>query len=174
MISIGGGARFGAGPEDLAQLLLACHQRIRSFSALALRIGSEEGLGAVELREGCERVARYFTEALPLHVKDEEEGLIPQLRGREPELDRALEQMASEHRQHEPLLAELQRALQDAISEPADRAPRTQLARVAALLGPELERHLDQEERLIFPAIPRLLSFEAQQQLILELRARRR
>jgi hypothetical protein len=173
MISIGGGARFGAGPEDLAQLLLACHQRIRSFSALALRIGSEEGLGAVELREGCERVARYFTEALPLHVKDEEEGLIPQLRGREPELDRALEQMASDTAAR----ALAGRAAARLAGRPlgAGRgAPRTQLARVAALLGPELERHLDQEERLIFPAIPRLLSFDAQQQLILELRARRR
>lgn len=175
MISIGRGARPGPGPEDLVELLLACHQRIRGFGALALRLGGEEELSAAELTEGCQRVARYFAEALPLHVQDEEEGLIPQLRGRDLGLDQALEQMASEHRQHEPLLAELHRALTPAGHPgPLDRAFRAEIFRVAELLVPALEHHLVQEERLIFPAIHRLLSPEVQQRLILELRARRR
>lgn len=176
MISIGRGARPGPGPEDLVELLLACHQRIRSFGALALRLGGEEELSAAELTEGCQRVARYFAEALPLHVRDEEEGLIPQLRGRDLGLDQALEQMASEHRQHAPLLAELHRALTPVagLPGPSDRAFRAEISRVAELLVPELEHHLVQEERLIFPAIHRLLSPEVQQRLILELRARRR
>lgn len=153
---------------------MACHQRIRSFGALALRIGGQEELSATELAEGCQRVSRYFAEALPLHVQDEEDGLIPALRSQEPAIDRALEQMASEHLSHAPLLAALEQALRETIASAGEPSARARIAAVAQELVPELERHLAQEEALIFPAIPRLLSAEAQGRLIVELRARRR
>ena len=66
-----------AGAEDLVSLLLECHHRIRGFSALGVELGTRADLPAADVVQGCERVERYFGEALPLHVADEEESLLP-------------------------------------------------------------------------------------------------
>src|SRR4051812_25565021 len=84
-------------PPDIVDILLECHERIRSFTGLARRLASTHGLSEEEVRDAAARVTRYFSEALPLHVADEEQSILPRLSGRSPELDAALNGMQREH-----------------------------------------------------------------------------
>lgn len=162
--------RLGPG---VTPLFRDCHAKIRHFIGLA-RAAGEAAATAEEIADACAQAARYFAEALPLHVADEEESLLPRLRGREPALDVALTTMHDEHVEHDrhdagALLASL-RALQSA---PTDSVLRSELSVIARRCEASLTRHLEQEERIIFPAIERLLSVSEQDAILLELRARR-
>ncbi|HEU5061001.1 MAG TPA: hemerythrin domain-containing protein, partial [Kofleriaceae bacterium] len=88
------------GEGDPVDALLACHDRIRTFVALAGRAAAGAGAPG-EIAEACRRIERYFREAMPLHVADEEESILPRLRGREAALDRALAEMHEQHSAHE-------------------------------------------------------------------------
>src|SRR5262245_23535436 len=98
-------------PEDLVDLLLACHERIRNFTAMARAAAEREEAVAADVVDACARVQRYFTEALPLHVRDEEESLLPRLQGRSAEVDRALGVMKEQHERHEVTLGGFLQAL---------------------------------------------------------------
>src|SRR5690606_33889983 len=67
--------------QDLVDLLDECHQRIRRFLALAGEAAAHRGAPSSETAQACADVERYFKEALPLHVADEEESITPRLRG---------------------------------------------------------------------------------------------
>ena len=86
--------------DELLQLLLACHTRIRAFARLAEEMGRRRDLPAHEVADACRRCARYFEEALPLHVVDEEQSLVPRLIHRDRALDACLEAMQAQHVQH--------------------------------------------------------------------------
>jgi len=105
---------------DVVDLLLACHARIRRFIDLAQRAGDDAEVRAT--------VIRYFTEALPLHVADEEELIAPRV---------ATGEMHAEHVSHEPLLARL--CAGDFT--------------VAPELAVLFDQHLAAEERDVFPAV---------------------
>jgi iron-sulfur cluster repair protein YtfE (RIC family) len=159
--------------EDLVELLLACHQRIRTFSALAVTIASAADAPEGEVTEACHRCERYFVEALPLHVEDEEVSLLPRLRGLRPALDEALDLMHDEHLAHRPLLQELLAALRAVRGAPSDGEARGRLASAASALEPAFDRHLENEERVVFPAVRELLSPATHAEIVGELRARR-
>ncbi len=159
--------------EGLVDLLLECHQRIRAFTALAAQVGRRGDLPDAEVIDACLRCERYFTEALPLHVRDEEESLLPRLRGRSPAVDEALAAMHRQHDEHLPLLAPLLAALREARGAPADTAPRARLAAAAAAAEAAFDEHLAIEERTLFPAA-RALPADQQAAVVAELRARRR
>lgn len=161
-------------PEGLVDLLLECHQRIRTFSALALAVGQRTDASPEECRDASERCRRYFSEALPLHVADEEQSLLPRLRGADPTLDDALQTMAAQHGEHAPWLADLLVELQRVAASPEDEAARARLVRIASHLVEDFERHLEAEERLILPRVKELLSPGQQDEVLAELRARRR
>ncbi len=162
-------------PGDAAGLLLECHERIRSFLALSRRIAesapSEEHAA---LADAATRVHRYFTEALPLHARDEEESVLPRLLGKSPTLDAELSVMAREHADHERPLARLAEACQALAGEPSHRA---ELVATIANATADLERqfagHLRREEEVIFPALRQLLERAADQEIVAEIRARR-
>jgi hypothetical protein len=99
------GARESGG--DVVDALLECHERIRRFAALAVTLAEARAPGAEEVREAAGQVRRYFLEALPLHVADEDESIVPRLRGRDAEVDAALATMSAEHEGHRAPLAEL-------------------------------------------------------------------
>ena len=175
MITLGKkGARAAATDRDIVDLLLDCHERIRSMTALALRLAEAEGLPEAEIVDAADRVRRYFGIALALHARDEDESLVPRLRGKDPRLDAALAEMSREHGEHDEPVARLVAAC-DAVAERPAR-----LAEVAAALGAaarELERHfeghLEREEKVIFPAIREHLSGDDLARMAEELRARR-
>ena len=175
MITLGKkGSHTSAAERDVVDLLLDCHERIRSMTALARRLAGARGLADAEIVDAADRVRRYFGGALALHARDEDESVLPRLRGKDAALDRELEQMSREHGEHGPALAKLLDAC-DAIAEDPSR-----LAAVSADLedaANDLERqfgvHLEREERVIFPAIRRLLAVEELARIAEELRARR-
>ncbi len=160
-------------PQDLLSLFLECHQRIRFFTTLAERAGRDPAIDDAERSEACQRAHRYFTVALPLHMKDEEESLLPRLRGRDTELDAAMRAMHDEHHEQEPMLAELSQLLRAVAAQPRDLALRARLAASAASLGSAMHHHLVAEEQVIFPKIAEWLDAAERDAVIAELRARR-
>jgi len=161
-------------PEDAVGLLLECHGRIRAFLTLARRIADAGGEQDEAVRDAAARVRRYFCEALPLHAQDEEESIVPRLRGREATVDAELETMAQEHREHSGPLTRLVSACEELTRDPA-RLP--ELAPTVRDATEELERHfadhLRREEAIIFPALRRLLVPSEDAALMREMRARR-
>lgn len=162
-------------PEDIVDLLVECHERIRRFIGYAERLGAADGIPDEDAAELAAAVHRYFTEAFPLHVDDEERSVLPRLQGREPDVDRALSTMRQEHARHDALVAELVALCAALMRDPTQHGDlRPRLAAVSADLATELESHLQQEETIVFVAIRKLLSSAERRQVVDELRARRR
>lgn len=159
--------------DDFVELLLECHQRIRSFARLAVELGNRTDLPASDLVEGCTRCERYFREGLPLHVEDEEQTLLPRVQGHDQGTDDALRTMHREHLEHGPELERLLAALGAVRLHPTEPGPRAALERVAGSLQQAFEGHLQTEEALVFPAWKRLVPPEEQRRAVGELRARR-
>jgi iron-sulfur cluster repair protein YtfE (RIC family) len=167
------GAR--AAPQNAVGLLLECHERIRAFLGLARRLGEPHVADEAAVADAAERVHRYFTEALPLHARDEEESIVPRLRGLDARVDAELERMVQEHREHEPPLRALVGACAELRREPGRLAAlRPVVARAAAELARHFEHHLAREETVVFPAMRRLLPAATDGAIVGEIRARRR
>jgi iron-sulfur cluster repair protein YtfE (RIC family) len=163
-----------AAADDAVDLLLECHERIRSFLALARRIAEVGPSEPGSVPDAAARVRRYFTEALPLHAQDEEESILPRLHGLDASVDADLEAMSREHREHERPLGVLVGAC-DQLARAPERLP--ELAPAVSRAAGELERHfaehLRREEAVIFPAVRRLLDRSADAAIVREIRARR-
>jgi iron-sulfur cluster repair protein YtfE (RIC family) len=160
------------GEGDVVDSLLACHERIRSFLAMAARVG-EASAPAEQVIEACGRIGRYFREAMPLHVADEEESILPRLRGRAAAVDRALDTMQEQHGAHEAGLRELIGAADAVQQGPIAEAARARIAAAAAVLETGLTPHLELEEAIILPAVRQLLSARELADIALEIRGRR-
>ena len=161
-------------PEGIAELLLECHQRIRSFVDLAVRLAEVKDAPDAQIRDAARQVLRYFEEALPLHVQDEEQSVLPRLRGRDERVDAALEKMREEHASHQAHLEDLKRICRALAETPESHSELSApLAQVAAALSRDFEVHLRGEEETVIPAIGRLISAKEQANMILELRERR-
>jgi hemerythrin-like domain-containing protein len=161
-------------PTGTLDLLVECHERIRSFLTLARRIADATSPDREEVRQAAAQVSRYFSKALPLHAEDEERSILPRLRGRDPAVDAELETMRREHAEHERPT----RALVDAC-DALEREPErhSELASAVGQATSELERHfaahLRREEDVIFPAVRRFLDSQSDAQVVREIRARR-
>src|SRR5271165_7385628 len=66
-------------PEDAVDLLMGCHQRIRHFTAVAVKLAHAQGASEDEVREAAAAVYRYYSVSLPLHEADEEDTVRPRL-----------------------------------------------------------------------------------------------
>lgn len=171
LISIGKNRKTEA--ADLVELLLECHERIRRFAGLARAVAERSDLPSDEVVDVCARVERYFVEALPLHVRDEEDSLLPRLRGREPDVDAALASMEAQHAGHGPKLRAVLDASAALRGSPSDASCKAALATAALELERDFEEHLALEEAILFPAVRRLLADPVQAEIVAELRARR-
>lgn len=160
-------------PDDLVGLLLACHARIRRFSGLARTLGLRKDLPDAEVREACDAVIRYFTQALPLHVADEEQSVLPRLLRCAPALEPVLRQMEAQHAEHDPHLEALMRSLEALRGSPQDATIRAQVARDADVVARGYAEHLVMEEAILFPALRREVPIADQERMRDELRARR-
>jgi hemerythrin-like domain-containing protein len=168
--------RIGRAPTqgDVVDALVDCHQRIRDFSSLAVRLATSQGLSADEIREAAAGVHRYFAVALPLHARDEEESLLPRLEGRDPALDAELAEMMREHAEHGDPTDRVLAACSKLQANPDELAA---IAPAFSAAARELERHfqvhLEREERVIFPAIRSLLDPPTRERIQTEMRERR-
>jgi len=140
-------------------LLGECHERIRHFSALAIRLATAEGAAPAEITETCGSLIRYFGQGLPLHEADEERSVTPALEaaGAAPALHAALVRMEAEHRAIHRELDRLMRTWQILTHSP-DKLPRhTHALEVGSRrLDALFEVHLALEEERVFPAIEAL------------------
>jgi hemerythrin-like domain-containing protein len=158
------GRREEPQPSDVVGPLLDCHARIREFMAIAQRIATWEGTPA-EVSGAAARVERYFRVALPLHVADEELSLRPRLVAAPvaPGVLLALDAMTEEHGTIEALVAALLPRWAALAARPSDLASLTRaLAEDSAELQRRFDAHLEQEERVLFPAVREHLGADAQ------------
>ncbi|HTJ81712.1 MAG TPA: hemerythrin domain-containing protein [Polyangiaceae bacterium] len=160
-------------PESVVDLLVSCHGKIRHFIEIARVIGAGGVDEPDDISDGCVKVVRYFTLAFPLHVRDEEDSLVPRLVGLDPSLDQALERMRVDHRAHDAEVRGLVAACTDLARSPDDLELRATLGRLATRLSGELFEHLEMEEATLLPAVARWLGPAAESEVIRELRARR-
>jgi iron-sulfur cluster repair protein YtfE (RIC family) len=161
--------------EDVVDLLLACHERIRRFLTMARTLATAHASEPCEVQLAAAQIRRYFAEALPLHVADEQEEILPRLASAAPAIDQALTAMLDEHCVHEPMVARLVALCGEVEREPSQLAVvGADLAALIAELTTELERHLAQEEQVIFPAIRRLAAAERDAILVAMRRRRER
>src|SRR5512138_518956 len=137
--------RIGSHPrpaEDVVDLLAECHVRIRSFGDLAVLLAGANGPSGADVRDAAGRVRRYFAEALPLHVADEEESVLPRLAGRDPAVDRALVTMHREHGEHAPVIGRVVDLCAALVERPeTHREMSADLAAAARAMREELEPH---------------------------------
>lgn len=99
-----------AGFDDPLDVLDACHDRVRRFSHLAVRIAERLQLSGVdEVRDAARSVMRYFDEAGPNHHRDEEEDLLPILLVHAPDV---VARIRAEHRALEALWADVRKNLE--------------------------------------------------------------
>lgn len=86
--------------ERPLELLYACHEKVRHFTDLALRLADHiEKTGADEAaRDAATAILRYFDKALPLHHADEEEDVFPALLSlSEADLVQSIQKILNEH-----------------------------------------------------------------------------
>ncbi|MGH9479059.1 MAG: hemerythrin domain-containing protein [Terriglobales bacterium] len=161
--------------SDALTLLLGCHQRIRHFTSVAVRLSAAEAPPA-QLAAAATAVHRYYTVALPLHEADENESVYPRLRAAAlpQELAEANQAMVDQHAGINAMVAQLVPQW-TAITAGGGEAPALARATAAATrqLQAEWAQHLELEESVIFPALRRHLSLAALAAIRQEMSARR-
>src|SRR5579871_5066055 len=94
--------------EDAVDLLTGCHNRIRHFTGVAVKLAHALDAPREEIAQAAAGVHRYYTVSLPLHEADEEQTLRPRLDtiGNE-KLHHALAAMSDQHLAIDDLLERL-------------------------------------------------------------------
>jgi iron-sulfur cluster repair protein YtfE (RIC family) len=124
---------------------------------MAVRLADASAPGEGEVRDAAAAVRRYFAEALPLHMADEDEDLAPRLAGRDPEVDAALTALSREHVEHAEDVGRLVVLCAELERDPHRHAQLgPELSPLAHRLSTHLHAHLEREERVVFPALRRL------------------
>ncbi|MFW8565439.1 hemerythrin domain-containing protein [Orrella sp. 11846] len=166
------------GFDDPCELLLSCHDKVRRFTQLALRIvdhikthGADE-----QASEAASRILRYFRMAAPLHHEDEEKDIFPALAAlTEEQLSAEQAQALAEHmdillQEHEILEKEWH-----VIEKWLDGLEKYQLLAVPQQLPAFVDRydaHMHREQSEVFPHIA-LLSDEQRHEICLQMALRR-
>jgi hemerythrin-like domain-containing protein len=146
--------------RNAVDMLLACHQRIRNFTGIALRLAGVGGVGPEEISIAAEAVHRYYTVALPLHEADENDSVYPRLRkalsaGNDA---RALELMVEQHGPIDETVARLVPLWSELKSNPATLASvQSKLQKDAGHLLELWKEHLSLEEEIVFPLLRKAL-----------------
>lgn len=159
--------------QDVVELLLECHDRIRKFLAMARGLAQAAAAAPDEIRDVAWQVRRYFLESLPLHIADEEDDIVPRLAGASAEIDHALAAMEADHASHEPLVHRLVELCGVLIADPRQVADiAAELGAVASRLTADFAAHLEVEERVIFAALRQIPS-AGRGEILAAMRARR-
>lgn len=160
--------------ENIPDVLVDCHQRMRRFTALAAELAARSSAPPEEVREVAAQIHRYFTVALPLHEEDEERSLFPRLLARARELAPIIASLREDHAAHAERVAALLAVCGELETAPgrAD-ALRGALSHAAQALADAWSLHLTAEERDLFPAARTVLSEEDRDAIRLEMKERR-
>jgi iron-sulfur cluster repair protein YtfE (RIC family) len=164
-----------SGEEQVVDLLLACHTRIRGFLALAARLTAARDEPDASITDAAARLARYFSEALPLHAQDEDASITPRLldKGAGAEIRDALATGTSEHGVLDAQLASLTPIWTVIARDPSTLgAARGELEGSLVPVADLFQIHLAREEQIVFPAVTRLPA-AIRAAILREMRARR-
>ena len=149
---------------DPASLLSDCHRRVEMF------LGSLEAVAELvsqppdeETRQTLAAALRYFAQAAPKHTADEEESLFPRLRKiNHPEVQSAFEslrRLEGDHRWAEALHAAVEKlGTEYLLTGKLSAAEVVEFRRAVASLAFMYQKHIETEEKLVFPLAQRLLS----------------
>lgn len=160
-------------------MLSDCHRRIEMFLRSLQRVGEFiDSPLTLEARGALETALRYFHEAAPKHIQDEEESLFPRLRGSQhPEIEKVLltlNALEDDHRRTDALHSEVhQLGLQclekgDLSVRDADRF-RHAVNDLCSIYG----EHIRVEDNVVFPAAHRALSQSQKAAIASEMSSRR-
>jgi iron-sulfur cluster repair protein YtfE (RIC family) len=161
--------------EDVVDLLTGCHDRIRHFTGVAVKLAHAQGAASDEIRQAAAGVHRYYTVSLALHEADEEETLRPRLKTTADEMVRhALLAMSDQHMAIDDLLERLLPLLVMVGNNPETlHAAGAEMCAITKALDEMFRAHLQMEEEVIFPAIRSALPKAAQAEMLHEMRGRR-
>lgn len=160
--------QIGKRPENFFNnplgLLSDCHRRIERFLYLLITIARQARGGALSDEQvgAMECALRYFSEAAPNHVRDEEDSLFPRLRERQgQQIQRAMKQLASLEDEHvvvERTHLEVEQ-LGKQWMEKGELSPDEAMAfsDLLAKLSRIYHQHIRIEEKEIFPLAANLL-----------------
>lgn len=146
-------------------LMRDCHRRIEKFLSVLLRIVNETCGGALddEHRQALESALRYFKNAAPWHTRDEEDSLFPRMR----KLDDAqvrqalakIDALESDHQHADAWHAEVDQLGQRWLERNAlDPQAVDRLGELLEQLRETYQRHIAEEDDVIFPLAERTLS----------------
>ncbi|GLR14950.1 hypothetical protein GCM10007907_37400 [Chitinimonas prasina] len=168
MLNLGNSAAPGF--DDPIALLIACHDKVRRFAALSLRLDQhlqQKGQDS-EAASAASNILRYFDVAAPLHHADEEEDLFPALRQLDDAgLNTAMAKLEAEHDE----LAALWRAVRPWLETVAQQGLPVRPVELDAF-AQRYPAHAQREEDEIYPAAHQL-SAQVLAQMGERMRARR-
>lgn len=160
--------------EDVPDVLVDCHLRMREVTRLAAELASRPDASLEDVRDVASKVDRYFTVALPLHEADEEVSLFPRLLLRVPTLGPTIAALRDDHAAHAQRVAAVLAICQELkASKESDDSLRRELAATAVSLAEAWRPHLATEERDVFPWVKTALSEEERVTIRDEMRGRR-
>lgn len=162
--------------EDAVDLLLGCHQRIRHFTGVAVKLAHAQGAASDEVVQAAASVHRYYSVSLPLHEADEEDTLRPRLNILADEKVRhALLAMHDQHQAIDDLLERLLPLLVMVKGNPETLpAAGSEICSITRALEEMFTAHLQMEEEVIFPAIRASLPEGEQAEMLQEMQDRRK
>lgn len=147
--------------DDPIELLQACHDKVRRFAGLTLRLRAhvaERGPDA-QAQEAARSILRYFDMAAPLHHDDEDRDLFPALRSlAQPELTNCIDELQAQHES----LGHLWQALRPWLSATAEGQACPPPAEVDEF-AVAYPAHAAREEAEIYPAAAQLSAAQLRQ-----------
>lgn len=161
-----------APPESTVELLLECHERIRRFTNLALKLVTAEGTDE-QIADAARSLVSYFGRAFPLHAQDEDISLRPRLEAAgysSPEL----RSLSGQHDDMHHVLDGLLLRWGMILDAPGLRGTlRDKLDTETRELARLIDAHLAMEEEKVFPFVREVLTLEQDREIVREMRARR-
>lgn len=142
------------GFDDPIALLRACHEKVRRFAGLSLRLDEHVKVSGADdiARKAASDILRYFNLAAPLHHDDEEQDLFPALRELgDVTLTNTLDELEAEHEDLARLWLAVRGWLDDIVAGNPCPGP-IELADFAT----RYTAHADREERDVYGATDRL------------------
>ncbi len=164
--------------KDTVSQLLSCHERIRHFMGVAVRLAHAQASEPSEIVNAADGVLRYFTVALPLHEADENLSVHPRLRRATPEGELAgpaADAMVDQHQAIDELLERIIPLWMLTRSNP-DKLPEVaaEMCQISGRLNEIFQSHLKLEEETIFPALRKYLTEDDLAAILAEMQDRRR
>ena len=164
---------------DPLGLLSDCHRRVEMFLGVLKAAAALDGrrLNDDE-RRSLENALRYFREAAPKHTADEEESLFPRMRQADSRDAQAalveLERLEADHRWADPLHGRVEELGQRWLAAgELDSQGVLSFNEAVSQLAAMYARHIEVEEKVVFPAAGRCLDQQTQHRIGLEMTARR-